>query len=385
MTVYPEATVSPNFAEMEDAILKRWQEQKTFEKSVQRNPASVNGKSNEFVFYDGPPFANGLPHYGHIATGYVKDVIPRYQTMRGRHVSRRFGWDCHGLPAELEVERELKVNGARAIIDYGIGKFNKACETSVLRFTKEWEWYVTRQGRWVSFEDQYRTMDITYMESVMWAFKALWDKGLIYQGYRVVPYSWAVQTPLSNFETRLDNSYRERTDPALTVGFTLTDNKVTGKGARLLAWTTTPWTLPSNMALCVNAEFIYVLLEKEGQHVVIAQEAQERYARELKDFILVKEIKGTELVGLTYEPLFPYFAKQEGAFRVIAGDFVEAGSGTGTVHIAPGFGEEDMEVAKKENIPSSCLLTRQAFSQPKSRIMPDRTLSWKQTTRLSAT
>ncbi|HNS44227.1 MAG TPA: class I tRNA ligase family protein, partial [Alphaproteobacteria bacterium] len=351
MNKYPSVPVSPDFAKMEEATLRRWQDSKIFEKSVERNPRRKGGESNEFVFYDGPPFANGLPHYGHIVTGFVKDMIPRYQTMRGHHVERRFGWDCHGLPAELVVEKELNVNGAREIINYGIDKFNTACETSVSRFTKEWEWYVTRQGRWVSFEDQYRTMDATYMESVMWAFKTLWDKGLIYEGYRIVPYSWAVQTPLSNFETRLDNAYRERTDPTLTVGFKLNDNNVTGAGAMLLAWTTTPWTLPSNMALCVNAELTYMLLKKEDFAVVIADVARERYARELKDFEVVKEFKGADLVGLTYEPLFPYFKDTEGAFRVFAGDFVEADSGTGTVHIAPGFGEDDMELAKINNIP----------------------------------
>ncbi len=352
MTKYPAVPVSPDFAKLEDAILKRWQDEKIFEASVERNPRrNADGSSNEFVFYDGPPFANGLPHYGHIVTGFVKDIVPRYQTMKGRHVERRFGWDCHGLPAELVVEKELGVNGAREIIDYGIGKFNKACETSVTRFTQDWEWYVTRQGRWVDFGDQYRTMDITFMESVMWAFKTLWDKGLIYEGYRIVPYSWAVQTPLSNFETRLDNSYRERTDPTLTVGFMLNDNEKTGANTRLLAWTTTPWTLPSNMALCVNPELTYVLLQKDDQRVIIAEAARERYARELKDFEPQKEFKGSDLVGLTYTPLFPYFKDLEGAFRVFADSFVEADSGTGTVHIAPGFGEEDMELGKRNNIP----------------------------------
>lgn len=351
MKIYPEATVSPNFPELEEAILKKWKDGKTFEKSVQKSAKKNNGKSNEFVFYDGPPFANGLPHYGHIVTGFVKDLVPRYQTMKGRHVERRFGWDCHGLPAELEVERELKIGGATAIQEYGIEKFNKACETSVLRFTKEWEWYVTRQGRWVSFEDQYRTMDITYMESVMWAFKSLWDKGLIYEGFRVVPYSWAVQTPLSNFETRLDNSYRERTDPTLTVGFQLNENELTGKGAKLMAWTTTPWTLPSNMALCLNPDLIYLLLKKSEETVIIAENAFTRYSRELAGYEVEKSFPGSALVGLTYEPLFKYFTHMEGAFRVFGADFVEADSGTGVVHIAPGFGEEDMELAKKENIP----------------------------------
>ncbi len=246
------------------------------------------------------------------------------------------------------------MSGAKAILDYGIEKFNKACETSVQRYTQDWQWYFNRMGRWVSFEDQYRTMDKSYMESVMWAFKQLYAKGLVYEGYRVVPYSWAVQTPLSNFETRLDNAYRERTDPTLTVGFLLHANKLSDKPLRVLAWTTTPWTLPSNMALCVNPEFTYAIVEKGDAAYIIAAGARERYARELDGYELVKEVAGTDLVGLTYEPLFPYFAKlaSEGAFRVISGGFVDAESGTGIVHIAPGFGEEDMEVAKKFGIPT---------------------------------
>lgn len=354
MANYPVEKASPSFSELEELTLKRWQDRKIFEKSVERNPRTRNGQSNEFVFYDGPPFANGLPHYGHIVTSYVKDIIPRYQTMKGKHVERRQGWDCHGLPAELAVEKEINVSGARAILDYGIEKFNKACETSVQRYTQDWQWYFNRMGRWVSFEDQYRTMDKSYMESVLWAFKQLYDKGLVYEGYRVVPYSWAVQTPLSNFETRLDNAYRERTDPTLTVGFTLKPSAISDKPVRVLAWTTTPWTLPSNMALCVNPEFTYHLLEKGDVAYIIADEARERYARELAGFELVKEIPGTALVGLSYEPLFPYFAKlaTEGAFKVISGAFVEAGSGTGVVHIAPGFGEDDMEVARQFGIPT---------------------------------
>jgi len=214
---YPEAEANPNFPRIERAIIKRWAEDRTFEDSIKRRPSTTRGKSNEFVFYDGPPFANGLPHYGHLATGFVKDLVPRYQTMRGRHVARRFGWDCHGLPAELEVEQEIGVHGRNAILEYGIARFNAKCRESVLKFAGEWESYVTRQARWVDFKDDYKTMDLSFMESVIWAFKELWNKGLIYESYRVVPYSWAAQTPLSNFETRLDNSFRERTDPALTV------------------------------------------------------------------------------------------------------------------------------------------------------------------------
>ena len=281
---YPPAEQSPNFPSIEKEILERWKRDRVFEASVANRPRLANGGSNEFVFYDGPPFANGLPHYGHLVTGFVKDLVPRYQTMRGRHVERRFGWDCHGLPAELEVEKETGISGRNAILEWGIANFNAACRASVQRFTKEWQWYVTREARWVSFENDYKTMDLSYMESVMWAFKTLWEKGLVYEGYRVVPYSWAVQTPLSNFETRLDNSYRERDDPALTVAFTLKRKGGEGAPLKLLAWTTTPWTLPSNLALAVNPTLDYTILERDGERLVIATAALKRYERELKSF-----------------------------------------------------------------------------------------------------
>ncbi len=352
MSRYPDLPAAPNFVAMEKEILKFWQDNAVFEKSVDFRPQRINGKSNEFVFYDGPPFANGLPHYGHLLTGYVKDLVPRYQTMKGHHVSRRFGWDCHGLPAELSVEPQLGISGAKAIQDYGIEKFNAACEADVTRYTEEWVKYVTRQGRWVSFKEQYRTMDRNYMESVIWAFKTLYNKGLIYEGYRVVAYSWAAQSPVSNFETRMDNAYRERTDPTLTVGFKLKETPLFDLPVRVLAWTTTPWTLPSNMALCVNPEFTYQLLEKNGEGVIIAENARERYARELEGYTVVKEVKGTDLVGLSYTPLFPYFSQLNGAFKVIQADFVDAESGTGVVHIAPGFGEDDMVVGKAFGVPT---------------------------------
>lgn len=351
MSRYPDLPAAPNFVAMEKEILKFWQDNAIFEKSITFRPQQVDGKSNEFVFYDGPPFANGLPHYGHLLTGYVKDVIPRYQTMRGHRVDRRFGWDCHGLPAELSVEKQLGISGAKQIQAYGIDKFNQACEADVTRYTHEWVQYVTRQGRWVSFENEYRTMDLDYMESVLWAFKTIYDKGLIYNSYRVVPYSWAAQTPLSNFETRQDNSYRERTDPTLTLGFQLKENALFDKVVRILAWTTTPWTLPSNLALCVNPDFTYQLLVKNGEGLIIAENARERYARELEGYTVEKELKGSDLVGLTYEPLFPYFSTSENAFKVIEGSFVDAESGTGVVHIAPGFGEDDMVVGKKYGLP----------------------------------
>lgn len=350
--VYPPIESNPSFPAIEREVLEIWKRDRTFEASVDGRPRAIDGKSNEFVFYDGPPFANGLPHYGHLVTGFMKDLIPRYQTMKGRHVERRFGWDCHGLPAELEVEKELGVSGRNAILDYGIANFNAKCSESVQRYTKEWEWYVTREARWVSFENAYKTMDITFMESVMWAFKTLWDKGLVYEGYRVVPYSWAVQTPLSNFETRLDNSYRERLDPALTVGFLLNAKPGDDFQTKLLAWTTTPWTLPSNMALCVNDCLGYAVFERDSkERWILAEEAVDRYEHELKGFSRVATIKGAELVGRSYVPMFPYFEDAVNAFRVIAGDFVSPSDGTGIVHIAPGFGEDDFEISKAEGIP----------------------------------
>ena len=350
-TVYPPADPSPSFPKLEEAVLRQWDAEKTFQKSIDRRREQG---APEFVFYDGPPFANGLPHYGHIVTGFVKDIVPRYQTMRGNVAERRFGWDCHGLPAELHSETELKLSGRRAILEYGVARFNEHCRTSVMQFRKDWEYYVNRSARWVDFDNDYRTMDLTYMESTMWAFKQLWDKGLVYEGFRVVPYSWAAQTPLSNFETRLDNSYRMRQDPALTVAFQL-DPKPGEAGAppKLLAWTTTPWTLPSNMGLAVAPDADYAVMEKGSERWIIAEASRERYAAELADLRHVRTIKGAELVGLTYQPLFPFFAdrKKDGAFRVVAGDFIEMGEGTGVVHMAPAFGEDDLAVGLKEGLP----------------------------------
>ena len=348
---YPSVEANPHFAELEQETIRRWEELGIFRKSIARRPRKIDGKSNEFVFYDGPPFANGLPHYGHLATGFVKDLVPRYQTMRGRHVERRFGWDCHGLPAELEVERSTNISGRKAIIEYGIGKFNDLCRDSVLTYAHEWVWYVTRQGRWVDFVDDYKTMDTKFMESVLWAFKTLWDKGLIYETYRVVPYSWGAQTPLSNFETRLDNSYRERLDPALTVAFRATDDEPGAKPTFFLAWTTTPWTLPSNLALCVNPDFEYAIMESPSEVRILADAAQERYAAELEGFRCTKRVTGASLIGRRYRPLYPYFAETPEAFQVLGDRYVTAEDGTGIVHIAPGFGEQDLEIGRAAGLP----------------------------------
>ncbi len=340
---FAELDPSPDLPALERAVLERWAAEETFSQSLAQREGSP-----EFVFYDGPPFANGLPHYGHLLTGYVKDAVPRYQTMRGRHVGRRFGWDCHGLPPEMEAERELHLNGRAAILEFGVARFNDHCRASVQRYTDEWQRYVTRQARWVDFENDYRTMDRPYMESVLWAFKTLHDKGLLYEGYRVLPYCWECETPLSNFETKMDDAYRDRQDPAVTVRFRLRDG-LDGVPTDILAWTTTPWTLPSNLALAVGPGLDYVVLDHEGSQVVVAASRAAAYEREVGSSV-VRGMSGRELEGMAYEPLFGYFGQTEGAFRVLAGDFVTDGDGTGIVHIAPGFGEDDKAVCDANGI-----------------------------------
>jgi isoleucyl-tRNA synthetase len=338
---YPEVPAQASFPEIEARVAERWRKERTFERSVEQRAAGVNG-ANEFVFYDGPPFANGLPHFGHLLTSYVKDVIPRYQTLRGRRVERRFGWDCHGLPAEMEAEKELGVSGRAAILAYGIDRFNEHCERSVLKYTEQWQETITRAGRWVDFENDYKTMDLSYMESVLWAFKRLWDLGLIYEGLRVLPYSWAAQTPVSNFETRMDNSTRPKQDPAITVRFELTPLPGEASPLELWAWTTTPWTLPSNLALAVGPALDYAVFQLDGRRIALGAACAEKYAKELAGAERIAVMKGSELVGRGYQPLFPYFSGSPNAFRVLGGDFVDVAEGTGVVHMAPGFGEDDL-------------------------------------------
>lgn len=340
---YPQVDPQPNFPALESETLKFWQEDNTFQASIDQHPVSA-GAASEFVFYDGPPFANGLPHYGHLLTGFVKDAVPRYQTMRGNRVERRFGWDCHGLPAEAEAERQLGISGTQAITDFGIAKFNDYCKVSVLQYTADWERYVTRQARWVDFSNDYKTLDMPYMESVMWAFKALWDKGLIYEGFRVLPYSWALETPLSNTETRMDDAYKQVQDPALTVAFALES------GDFIVAWTTTPWTLPSNLALAVGPDITYVRVRHNDKVYIIAEARLAAYEKELAGAEVLETVVGSQLVGQKYAPLFPYFADQPGAFTILAGDFVTIDDGTGVVHMAPGFGEDDQRVCKEHGI-----------------------------------
>ena len=306
--------------------------------------------ADEYVFYDGPPFATGLPHYGHLLAGTIKDIIPRYQTMKGKYVDRRFGWDCHGLPVEYEVEQSLKISGKTEIEKLGVDVFNEKCRSIVLRYTQEWRRIVTRMGRWVDFDRDYKTMDPHYMESIWWIFKSLWDKGLIYEGHKILPYCPRCSTPLSNFET--NQGYQETKDPAITVRFKVRDVPNT----YLLAWTTTPWTLPSNMALAVGRDVTYARVEEEHAVYYLAADRVGDYYRNEKEYKSLSNVKGDSLVGMKYEPLFNYYANLEanGAFRVVSADFVSTEEGTGIVHIAPGFGEEDYELGIKENIPIVC-------------------------------
>ncbi len=342
---YPEVGKA-DFPNLEARILERWATEGTFQASV-----DARSSDDEFTFNDGPPFANGLPHHGHLLTGYVKDVVPRYQTMRGKKVTRRFGWDCHGLPAEMEAEKELPVAGRASIIDYGIEAFNAHCRSSVLRYTDEWEETVTRQARWVDFDHDYKTMDRDYMESVMWAFRQLWDKGLVYEAFRVMPYSWGAETPLSNFEIRLDDATRPRQDPAVTVGFDLEPDDGDPGPMRLLAWTTTPWTLPSNLAIAVGPDVAYSMHRNaDGTVYVIGSDAVERYAAQLDGTDEVGTLTGADLVDRTYRPLFGFFSDRTDAFRVLAADFVDASEGTGVVHMAPGFGEDDQTICEANGI-----------------------------------
>ncbi|MCW2087303.1 UNVERIFIED_ORG: isoleucyl-tRNA synthetase [Rhodococcus erythropolis] len=341
------ADTGVKFPELEQKVLKQWDDDDTFLASV-----SNRDGSEEFVFYDGPPFANGLPHYGHLLTGYVKDLVPRFQTMRGRKVERRFGWDCHGLPAELEAEKQLGIKDKAEIEVMGLAKFNEYCKASVLKYTDEWRDYVTRQARWVDFDNDYKTLDVDFMESVMWAFKELHDKGLIYQGFRVLPYSWYEQTPLSNQETRLDDAYKMRQDPAVTVDMPLVAPGSPLDGANAIIWTTTPWTLPSNLATAVHPEVDYVqVLGEDGKRYVLAEARVAHYARELgEDPEVVSRHKGAELVGLSYTPPFDFFLGHPNAHVVLSADYVTTDSGTGIVHLAPAFGEEDMDVATANGI-----------------------------------
>lgn len=359
---------SPDLPAVERRVLEHWTADQTFEASVEARPASRQPASgvvadaapadNEYVFYDGPPFANGLPHYGHLLTGYVKDVVPRYQTMRGRRVERRFGWDCHGLPAEVVAEKQLGITSKAEILDLGVARFNEACRTSVLEFAQDWERYVTRQARWVDFASDYKTLDLDYMESVLWAFRTLHDKGLVYEGFRVLAYCWRCETPLSNTETRMDDVYRDRHDPTLSVWFALTPDESAPEPVRgavqLGVWTTTPWTLPSNLALAVGPDIEYAVLERDGQRYVLGAARLAAYAKELEGYRQVGTVYGRDLIGRRYTPLYDFLVGPAGehAYQVLGADFVTTEDGTGIVHLAPAFGEDDQNTCHAAGIPT---------------------------------
>lgn len=332
-----------NFPELEKEILAFWKSQKIFEKSIAQRPLE-----REFVFYDGPPFATGLPHYGHLLAGTIKDVVPRYKTMRGYRVERRFGWDCHGLPVEFEVEQTLKLDGRPDILKFGIGNFNEECRKIVLRYTNEWRETVERMARWVDFDNDYKTMDRPYMESVWWVLKQLWDKGLIYEGRKVVPYSWRLSTPLSNFEANLN--YQNTQDPSITFKCQATDEENT----YYLGWTTTPWTVPANLACCVGPDMVYVKVKEKasGENYYLAKNRLSAYWQE-SEYDILAEMKGVELKDRTYQPLFD-FAKgrieTDNAWRVLVDDYVRDESGTGIVHQAPAFGEDDLRIGVREGL-----------------------------------
>ncbi|MDR2577647.1 MAG: isoleucine--tRNA ligase [Chitinispirillales bacterium] len=344
-TQFKPVNTQIRFPEVEREVLDLWEREKTFQASLD----ATAGKQ-AFVFYDGPPFATGLPHYGHLLAGTLKDIIPRYQTMRGRHVDRRFGWDCHGLPVENEVEKEFKVGGKRGIEKLGIHLFNEACRSIVLRYTSQWETVVNRMGRWVDFENQYRTMDPPYMESIWWVFKQIWDKGLIYNGFRVQPYCPRCTTPLSNFE--VNEGYKEVSGPSITVSFPLIDDP---DGAKILVWTTTPWTLPSNVALAAGGKIDYVKIRDGDNVYIMAKERLGAYYKDVSTIEIISEMKGNDLAGLRYVPMFDFFNGKDGRFfTVTTGDFVSTADGTGIVHIAPAFGEDDFQIGQKLGLPIVC-------------------------------
>lgn len=335
-----------SFVETEKQILNFWNENKIFEKSLEKTKDKA-----PYIFYDGPPFATGLPHHGHLVASTIKDIIPRYFTMKGRYVSRRWGWDCHGLPIEQQIDKKFEMSANDFVEKYGIEKYCSECRDIVLTFTSQWEKTINRMGRWVDFENDYKTMDKNFMESVWWVFKQAWDKELIYKGNKIVPYSVALETGLSNFEAT--SNYQDVQDPAVTILF-----KIEGQDAYLSAWTTTPWTLPSNMALIVNEEIDYQLVHEKTKDIkfYIAKERVEAYKKG-HDFEVIKEVKGKDLVGMTYEPLFPYFKdqKENGAFQVVSDNYVTISDGTGIVHSAPAFGEDDNRVLKEHKISAFAL------------------------------
>ncbi len=331
-----------SFAQSEKSVLKFWQEQQIFKKSLDKTR-----KGKNYIFYDGPPFATGLPHHGHIVASTLKDIVPRYFTMKGYYVDRRFGWDCHGLPIEQEIDKKFGISASDFVAQHGVKKYNDECRGIVDRYVNEWEKTIGRLGRWVDFQNDYKTMDLTFMESVWWVFKSIWDKGLIYQGNKIVPYSPALQTALSNFEA--GQNYQDIQDPAVTILFKTKKDPNT----YFAAWTTTPWTLPSNLSLCVHPEIEYVKVKDLDRNIfiIMAKARLEAYKKNFK-YEEVQTFTGSDLKGERYEPLFPYFNKLEdsGYFVVLNDEYVTTSDGTGIVHQAPGFGEDDNRVMKNAGL-----------------------------------
>lgn len=358
-----------DFPKQEEEVLKFWQDNKIFEKSISQREGA-----EDFTFYDGPPFATGLPHFGHFIPSTIKDIIPRYQTMKGKKVERRFGWDCHGLPVENLIEKELGINSKHEIEAYGVANFNDKCRASVLKYTAEWRKTITRMGRWVDFDHDYKTMEPDYMESIWWVAKSLWDKGLIYEGKYILPYCPRCSTVLSTHE--LAQGYKDVQDQTVTVRFKITktnslinDEEIANGKTYFIAWTTTPWTLPSNLGLCMGPEIDYVkILDKEsGDYYIFAESRLSAYYKNPEDYEIIYRKKGKDFVGIHYEPLFPYFKNlsdpkecgkisnqkcTDGAFRMFNADYVSTEDGTGIVHIAPAFGEEDNRVFRNSGVPN---------------------------------
>ena len=339
-----------SFPQMEEEILRFWEADGTFKKSISNRQGA-----KEYIFYDGPPFATGLPHYGHLLAGTIKDIAPRYQTMRGHSVERRFGWDCHGLPIEALAQEKLGLSGAADIAATGVDVFNETCRSMVLTYVSEWRKTVTRMGRWVDFDNDYKTMDVTFMESIWWVFKQLWEQGRVYKSHRIMPYSWKLNTPLSNFEA--GSNYQDVQDPSITVRVKLAklpqglDPK--GSPVHALIWTTTPWTLYGNLAICAGPDIDYVAVRDLSDRNVylLAQARLSAYYKKPEQYEVLASWKGADLLGLTYEPIFPTFADTPDAFRVLNDAFVSTEDGTGFVHIAPAFGEDDFRVCKAAGVP----------------------------------
>ncbi|MES1907208.1 MAG: hypothetical protein MHM6MM_000370 [Cercozoa sp. M6MM] len=353
---FEEVSASYNFADGEEQQLKYWDDINAFHEQLRRSEGRP-----PFTFYDGPPFATGLPHYGHILAGTIKDIVTRYATAKGFHVERRFGWDTHGLPVEHEINKKLDIKSNQQVLDMGIDVYNAECRAIVMRYSQQWEDVVKRVGRWIDFERDYKTMDISFMESVWHVFGQLWDKNLVYQGYKVMPFSTGLNTPLSNFEAK--SNYKDVHDPSVVVAFAIKDShdEESGLPEFLLAWTTTPWTLPSNLALCVNAshELLRIRDVASKKVFVVAQQGLHKLygkkAKEGKHYQVLSKFAASEIVGTQYEPLFPYFAdradlQERGCWRVLEDDYVGSESGTGIVHQAPGFGEDDLRVCTKHGV-----------------------------------